>query len=175
MAIRAIFRRGLVNQNQLALHFARRHVALLAGHIGVAARQRKLCALVVIKCGGRPALVHMAIHALGDSILGCKLAGVRIRVAGLAFFRRSLELNVVRAGRRFVALIAGNRAMRPDQLKFRFRMVEAFNVHPGVGAVAGFAAHRLAVGSLGRHAVLEFTLVRIGVTGRAGAVLEVER
>lgn len=54
-------------------------------------------------------------------------------------------------------------------------MVEAADVDPGAGAVARFAAQSGSIGALLRHALVEFSLVGIGVAGRAGAVLEMER
>ena len=175
MAIRAVLRRRFVEQNVLALDFALQRVAHGATHICVSARQGELRALVVVKRRGRPTLVHMAIPALGDSVLGGKLPGVRVRVAAFAILRRALELNFVRPGRHLMAFVACNRAMSSYQGKFRFRMVKAADVDPGPGGVAGFAAQRSAIGALLRHAVLEFALVGIGVAGGAGAVLEMER
>ncbi len=151
-------------------------MALRAAHIFVPSGQRKLRAFIVVKRGRRPPLVHMAILALGDpSVLGRELRPVRIRVASFALLRRPFELNLVRAGQHLVAFVAGHRAMRPDQRKFRLRMIEAANVDPGSSVVARFAALRRSIGPLGRHALLEFPLVDIFMAGRAGAVLEMER
>jgi len=65
--------------------------------------------------------------------------------------------------------------MRPKQRKFRFRMVEASNFNPGLGAVTRLAAQSCSIGAFLRHALLEFALVGIGVAGGACAVAEVER
>jgi hypothetical protein len=54
-------------------------------------------------------------------------------------------------------------------------MVEAANVDPGSGAMARFAAQGSPVGALLRHAILEFALMGIGVTGSASLVREMER
>ena len=176
MAIRAFLGRGLVKQNRFARNLLLQGVALRAAHIFVPSGQRELRALIVIKRGRRPPLVHMAILALGDpSFLGRELRPVRIRVAGFAFLRRPFELNLVGARKHLMAFVTGHRAMRPQQRKFRFRMIEAANVDPGFGVVAGFAALRRSIGPLGRHALLEFALVDILMAGRAGAVLEMER
>ena len=129
----------------------------------------------MVKRGWGPALVHMAIPAFCDSVLGRELAAVRIRVAGFAILRRSFELNFVGAGERLVAFVARDPAMRAEQSKFCFRMVEAADVDPGFGAVARFAAQRGSIGALLRHALLEFALVGIRVAGSAGAVREMER
>ena len=140
MAIRAILWRGFVEQNRLALDLALQRVAHRAAHIRVAARQGKLSALIVVKSRRGPPLIHMAIPALRDSVLGHKLAAVRIRMAGFAILRRSRKLNFVGAGERLVAFAARDAAMRPDQGEFRFRMVKAADVDPGSSAVARFAA-----------------------------------
>lgn len=175
MAIRAILRCGFIEQDGLALDLALQRVAHRAADIRVAARQRELGAFIVVKCGRRPALVHVAIRAFCDSVFGGKLAAVRIRVASLAILRRSLELNFVSAGKRLVAFAASGHAMSPDQGKFCFRMVETADVDPGPCAVACFTAQRDSIGALQRHAILEFSLMGIGVAGSARAVREMER
>jgi len=133
----------------------------------------------MIKRGGNPALVHMAIRALRNrvTVLGLdgELAGVGIHVAGFALLRRALELNFVGTGEHLVAFAAGNSAMSPDQWEFRFRMVETADVDPGLGAVARFAAERSAIGAFLRHAVFEFALMDILVAGGARAVRKMER
>ena len=175
MTIRAIFRRRFVEQNRFALNLALQGMAHGAAHICVRPCQRELSAFIVVKRRGRPALVHMAIPTFCDSVLGRKLAAVRIRMAGFAILRRSLELNLVRTGGHLVAFVTCGRAMRSQQCKFCFRMVEASNVDPGSGAVAGFAAQGGSIGALLRHALLEFSLVGIHVAGGARPVLEMER
>jgi len=175
MAIRAILWRGFVEQNRLALDLALHGVAHRATHIRVAARQWELSPLIMVKRGRGPSLVHVAIPAFGNSVLGHKLAAVRIRVAGFAILRRSRKLNLLGAGERLVAFAAGDSAMRAEQGEFRFRMVEAADVNPGSGAVAALAAKCGSISALLRHAFLEFTLVGIGVTGGARAVREMER
>ena len=175
MAIRAVFRRGFVEQNVLALDVSLQRVAHRATHICVSARQRELSTLVVVKRGGRPALIHVAITALGDSVLGGKLTAVRVCVAPLTILRGALELNFVRTGGHFVTFVARNCAMRPYQSKFRFRMVEAADIDPGPGAMAGFAAQRGSICAFLRHTVLELALVGIGMASDASAVLEMER
>lgn len=175
MTIRTIFRRGFVKQNQLALDLFLQRVAHRATNICVRSSQRELSAFIVVKCGRGPALIHMAIPALGDPVLSAKLTAVRICVAGFAIRWRSLELNFVRAREYFVAFAAGDAAVSSDQWEFRFRVVEASNVDPGSSAVTRFATQGCAIGALGRHALLEFALMRIHVASRAGAVLEMER
>jgi len=52
----------------------------------------------VIKRGGGPALLRVAIPTLRDSILGGELAAVGIGVAGFAILGRPLKLDFVGAG-----------------------------------------------------------------------------
>src|SRR5277367_5532968 len=65
--------------------------------------------------------------------------------------------------------------MRADQREFRLGVVKTADVNPRARAVASLAAKRRAVGALLCHAVVEFSLMRVHVAGRAGAVREVER
>jgi len=69
MTIRAFFRRGFVKQNQLALDLFLQRVAHRATNIRVRSSQRELSAFIVVKGGRRPALIHVAIPALGDPVL----------------------------------------------------------------------------------------------------------
>ena len=98
MAIRAIFWSGFVEQNRFALNLALRRVTHRAAHICVGPRQRELSTFIVVERRGRPALIHVAIPAFCDPVLGHKLAAVRIRVAGFAIRRRTFELNLMRTG-----------------------------------------------------------------------------
>lgn len=175
VAFGAIFWRGFVEQDQLALNLALQRVTHRAGYICVAACQRELSALIVVKFGGGPALIHVAICAFCNSILGNELVGVWIRVARFAILWRPFELNFVGAGGCLVTFSARGAAMSAEQSKLCFRMVEAADVDPGLGAVTGFAAQSGSIGAFLRHALLEFALVWIRVAGRAGAVREMER
>lgn len=65
----------------------------------------------MVKGGRGPAQIHVAIPALGNSILGNKLAAVRICMAGFAILWRSLELNFVGAGERFVTFVTRDPAV----------------------------------------------------------------
>lgn len=150
-------------------------MAHCAAHICVGPCQRELSAFIVVERRGRPALIHMAFPTFCDSVLGNKLAAVRIRVAGFAIRRRSFELNLMRAGKRFVTFVTSNRAVSSNQGKFCFRMVETADVDPGAGAVAGFAAQSNSIGALYSHALLKFAFMGIGVACGAGAVIKMER
>lgn len=175
MTIRAILWRGFVKKDQLVLNLVLQGVAHWAAHICVRPGQRELSAFIVVKRGRSPPLIHVAIPALRDPVLGSELAAVRIVMASFAIRRRSFELNFVGTSEHLVTFVTRDRAMSSDQRKFRFRMVEVADVDPGAGAVAGFAALRGSIGPLRRHLHLEFPRMGIHMAGRAGAVLEMER
>src|SRR5579863_8182940 len=182
MAVRAGLGRGLLKENRFAIYLFFKGMAHRAAHILVGPRQRELGALVMVKGRRGPMLVHVAVGALRYArfislfrLFDCKLGSVRVDVAGFALLRRSLELNLVGPRQCLVALAAGDPAMSPQQRELCFRMVEALNVDPRPGVVAGFAAERRAVGALGRHAFLEFAFVHVLVAGVAIHVGEMER
>jgi hypothetical protein len=174
VAVDARFCGRLIEQNQFPLNFALQGMALRAGHGLVTASEGELGALVVIEGRRRPSLNGVAIRAWGNPVLGGELSSMRVGVAGIAVLRRSLELDVMSAGKRLVAIGASDHAMRSDQVEFRLRMVEPFDVNPGTRVVAGLAPQGRSIGAAKSHAILEFALVRIGVARRAGAVLEME-
>ena len=104
MAVHAILQGGFVEQHGFALNLLFEPVAHGTAHVCVRACQGKLSAFIVVKRGRLPPLIHMAISAFHHSILGRKLAAVRIRVARFTIFRRAFELNLVGVRQRFVAL-----------------------------------------------------------------------
>ena len=120
MAVRTILRRRLVKQHRFVLDLALQRVTHCTTDICVRPCQGKRSALIVVERGRRPALVHMAVSALGYAVFSSKLARVRIGVAAFAILGRSLELNLVRIGGHFVTLVTCNRSMTPEQRKFCF-------------------------------------------------------
>jgi hypothetical protein len=120
-------------------------------------------------------LVNMAIRALGRAVPGLKLAAVRVGVAGFAFLWRAFELNFGCSRENLVALAAGDIPVGAVQGKFRFGMVKTADIDPGFDGMACFAAQRGPIGSLGCHAILEFTLVGIHVASSARHVFKMER
>lgn len=149
-------------------------MALRAAHGLVASGEGELRALVVIEGRRCPSLNGVAIRAWRNAVLGGKLSSVRVGVAGIAVLRSSLELDVMCAGKRLMAIAASDRAMRPGQVEFRLRMVEPFDVNPGAHIVAGLAPQGCSIGAAKRHTILEFAFMGIGVAGRAGAILKFE-
>lgn len=121
MAIRARFGSRLVEEHQFPLNLTLQRVTHRASHIFVAAGERELRALVMIERGRGPALRGMAIRARSHARFCChELSSMRVQVASFAILRRSLELNLMRPGDWFVTIGAGHRAMRSEQIKFRF-------------------------------------------------------
>ncbi len=66
-------------------------MALIAGHVGMPARQGQMCLGVVVKYGGYPALCIVAVAAVCFSVLGQKLFVMSIVVAGFTLLRCPLE------------------------------------------------------------------------------------
>jgi len=174
MAIRTFRWCLFIDDHRLLRDHARLLVALIAGHVRVASLQGEMGSRVVVERRRNPALCIVTIRASGLPGFH-KLAGMRIFVTILTNLRRALELHFLRPHRHFVAITALHRAVRAEQREFRFRMVEAVDVRPGPHIVAGFAAQGRAVCAAPRHAVLEFAVVHVDVTGRAGPILEMER
>lgn len=172
MAGRAIPGRGLVEKNGFALHLAHELVAVGAFYTGVYAFERKTRAPVVIEHRWLPLGAVVTVGA-GSGVTFCELFAVRVLMALLAFCRRRFEIHMNERGFeiwRLVAINTPRRAMRSQQGKRRFRMIELRQLPPGLGGVAGFTAPNLAAGSRLTHAVVELTMVRIFVTTCAAKV-----
>ncbi len=73
-----------------------------------------------------------------------------------------------------MAIATRDGAVRPFERKFRFRMVEAWDIDPRARIVAGLAAQRGPVGTTLGHTFVELTLVNIHVASRTRAVIKVE-
>ena len=129
---------------------------------------------VVVECGGQPTLRIVAVGTMSLAVLGDELRIVSIVVASFALLGSALKSRLI-AGRGFVALAAGDRAMSADQSELCFGMIEAVHVCPGAHAVAGFASEGRAIGAFASHAIVELPFVRIFVAGSTVAVLKMER
>jgi len=79
----------------------------------MAALQRKLRFLIMVKSRRLPSLLRMAVGAVRLSWTRVELTAVRIFVASLAGLWRSFELNQCLPQRRFVACSTRHRTMRP--------------------------------------------------------------
>lgn len=119
----------------------------------------------------------MALAAAGNSPGFRELRTVDVLVTVFTLFWRSLEINAGELGLKvsgFVAVDAGNGAMRARQREVCLRVIEARQLRPGFVGVTSLASHRLAVNQA-LHALAKLPVVRVLVTARAGHVLEVVR
>ena len=147
----------------------------LASNVLVGASQRERGSLVMIKIGGFPARGVVTTGAIRGVLSGRELSGMGIVVASGALLRRRAKIHILEAGLdagRTVAISAGDAAVRPEKRERGFGMVEARQNHPVRSAVASLATHRSTVRPLSRHLCVELALVRVDVTGCAGAVVE---
>lgn len=95
-------------------------------------------------------------------------------MALLASRRCSLELNFVSTRRRLVAAIARHGPMGPEQWELCLAVVKTPDFYPRLGVVACFAPKGSPIRPAARHAVAEFSVVRIGMAGRATAIFKME-
>ena len=122
----------------------------------------------------------MAVAALRNLV--CEqlreLTAMDVFVALLALFRRFLEVHVDELGfhvGRLVAIDAGDRAMRAGQRKRGSAVVKTVQFFPGLGRVAGLAAHRLSVLPGLGHPLLELPVMHVFMAGRTRQVFKVVR
>jgi len=156
------------------LNFALQGVAHRAAHIFVGPSQGELSALIVVKGGGGPSLVYVAIGAFRHPIFGGKLGAMGVSMAGFTLLRSAFELNIMGTREDLVTIGAPDRPMAAGQCEFRLRMVEAGDVDPGLSDVACLASQGGAISPFGSLAFLKFPLVRVRVAGCASGVFEVE-
>jgi|SRR5690348_10453519 len=112
MARLAFQRRLLVNDHGLALDQFGGIVTFVTNDAGVSSGQGKGSALVVIEGGRHPTLRLVAVCAQNLARPTLELPSMRILMAGFAFLRRPLELDLVCARQRLMALSAAHGAMR---------------------------------------------------------------
>lgn len=170
-------RRGCVKEDLLAVYRAEKLVAAGAGDIAVLAFQGELGPLVMVEQGRLPFGCVVAVATWCDLIRIelRELPVVDILMALLALLRRLLEVHIDELGfqvRRLVAIDAGDRAMRAGQWKRRRAVIKAVQLFPGLGRVAGLAAHRLAILADLGHALLELSMMHVLMAGRARQVFE---
>ena len=114
----------------------------------------------------------MTIHAVGRAVLG-KLFPVNILMTVFTLCRRSGEISSYQLRsevRRFMAIDARRRFVRPHQWERSLRMIEARQFFPRFGGVAGLAAVGCSIGPKLLHAFVKLTLVRILVASNAGQI-----
>lgn len=111
MARLAFQRRFLVDDDGLPVGQFGGIVTFVTNDAGMASGQGKGSALVVIEGGRHPTLRPVAVGAQSLARPILELPSVRILMAGFAFLGGSLELNLVRARKRLMALSAAHGAM----------------------------------------------------------------
>lgn len=156
------------------MNFALQGMAHGAAHIFVGPGQGELSALIVVKGGGGPSLIYVAICAFCHPIFGGKLGAMGVGVAGFTLLRSAFELNIMGTREHLVTIGAPDGPMAARQREFRLGMVEAGDVDPGLGDVACLAPKGGSIGSFGSLAFLKFALVGVGVAGCASGVFEME-
>jgi len=176
VAVFAILRRGLVEQHLLAFHIAEEFVAAGTADVFVRAGQGKLGALVMIEKRWPPLGSVVAIGAWGNAFGPHKLTAMNVGMAFLAFRRGLREVHVDELCfqvRRPVAVDASHGPMGAEQRELGPVVIEACEVFPALGGMAGLAAGRSVVAAERFHAPGELAAVRILVASGAGQILEV--
>lgn len=109
--------------------------------------------------------------------LGQELPRVRVLMACPAFRWSALEHYVGQLSPRprLVTLVALHCGVCAEKRKRSLGMVEARQVRPGFQGMARFTAGHASVWTPLRHALAKFPVMRIGMTARAAAILEVIR
>ena len=142
-------------------------------YVLVRSSQREGSPFFVIKQGWLPFHAVVAVRA-GRCLTFGELLPMRILVAVFAQSGGGLEIHTYQLGfkvRRFVAIDAGGSAVRSQQGKLGFGMVEAREFLPGFGRMAGLATQRTAVGPDLLHTLVELAVVDIFMaTGAAKAL-----
>lgn len=165
----------LVEENGLAGDQPGQFVTVGAADIAMNSVQGEFGPLVMVEERGFPFQAVVAFHTMSDSGFG-KLLPVRTLVAVFTDGGRSFEIHIDEPGfevGRFVAIDAGGGAMGSQQRKRRLGMIEARQLLPRPGGVAGFASRGGATGPGLQHPLLELALMRVGVATGAREALPV--
>jgi len=171
----ALLGRRLVEQDLFPIDPPGQIVTLCAPRFLMGTLQGKGRSLFVIECRWLPLSAAVAFGARSIPVAR-ELLAVDVFVAFLALGWGCLEIHIGQLGfqvGRLVAIGAGGCAMRTDQRKRRFGVIESRQFFPRLGGVTGLAAGGLSSGPGLAHALLELSLVRIGVAGNASQILPV--
>jgi len=176
VAVLTVLGGGFVEQHLLAFDIAEEFVAGGAADVFVRAGQGKWGALVVVKKRRLPLGGIVAIGAGGDALGSGELTAMNVQMAFFALRRSLGEVHVDKLRfqvRRLVAVNASHGTMGAEESELGPVVIEAREVGPALGGMAGFAAGRSAVAAERFHTLGELALVRVLVTGGAREVLEV--
>ena len=122
-----------------------------------------------------PLRAVVTISAGGDAILG-ELLAMDFLMTVFALCRSRCKVCRNEFGlhvRRLVTIDACRSLVGANQGKVRFRVIEAGQLFPGLGRVAGFAPGRGSIGAQWLHALRKLPFVRILMAGYARQVLPV--
>jgi len=119
MTIGTLGGRELVENDRFVADRSRLCVASVTGNVGMASRQRKRSAFIVVESRRHPAHGVVTVRAARLAVLG-ELPSVNIGVTILAIFRRAFERYLASVGRSFMARTARNRPVSANQRKIRF-------------------------------------------------------
>jgi hypothetical protein len=172
----AVLGRGFVEQYLLAFHLAEELMAVATADVFVGSRQREGRALVMIEKRGLPPGGGMTAGAGGIAPGLGELTAVNVGMAFLALRRGLGEVHVGELHfevRRPVAVNASHGSMRAEESEPGPVVIEARDILPVPGGMAGFAAGGCAVGAERLHALGKLAAVRVLVTGGAGKIREV--
>lgn len=176
VAVSAVFGRGFVEQHLLAFHIAEEPMAAGTADILVRARQRKRRALVVIEKRRLPLGGVVTVGAGGIAPGLGELTAMNVEMAVLALRRGLGEVHVDELHfqiRRPVAVDATYGTMGAEKSEPGPVVVEACDVLPVLGGMAGFAAGGCAVGTARLHTLGKLATMRVVVTRGARKFLEV--
>lgn len=129
MAIRALFRRFLVDDDSLSFHHLRFLVTFVARYAKMSTLQGEMRPCVVVKYRGNPSGGVVTIVARGFPGL-CKLARMGVLVAVLTDLSRAFELDLLFADRYLVAITTLHSPVRSKQGEFSLRVIESLYVCP---------------------------------------------
>ena len=175
MARSAVFRRGLVEKNRLAVNYLTQTVASFAANLAMCSLQSKTSLPVVIEKRRFPFRAVVTRSARRNASFG-KLHAVNILVTCLAFVGRCFEIGAWERSRgvwRAMTSATLRGRMGTGQRETGPGMVEGQELIPCGGGVAGLTLQRLSIQSNLLHDFLESPLVGIGVASGATQVLPV--
>ena len=153
VASRALGRRGPVEKDSFPSDRSRQFVAFLAAHVAMRAFESKSRTRVVVEKRWFPLRAVVTLRTGCDSGFR-KLQSMDVRVAGLAFRGRSLEIRVRQAGfgiLRAMATAAQSGSVSTDEGERCLGVVEARELLPRFGGMAGLATERSSMLSPGRR------------------------
>lgn len=177
MAGSALLRRGLVEQDRLAVHSPVELMAILALYVLVHALEREAGTSIMVKKRRAPLRAVVAFCASRHRGFG-ELLPVNVLMTLLAPARSGLEVNVceidLHVGR-LVTIHACSCPVCSQQRERSLRVIELRQLLPRLGGMACLAAAGAAVSLRFPHPLIELTAVGIGVATRAPQVGPVVR